>query len=135
MTEPRIDRASPQLHPSLRAPRIGGGRGFSDELRPTAPERRGPPGLVRLAGEIADGAGPVGALVSAGIGAIGGDAHNRTGEFDQMWAMQAESRAANLEYLELQQAAQDENRRFTTASNLMKARHDTAKAAVSNIRV
>ncbi len=33
------------------------------------------------------------------------------------------------------EAMQSENRRFTTMSNLLKARHDTAKSAISNIRV
>jgi hypothetical protein len=52
-----------------------------------------------------------------------------------MWEMQRESQAFNLEYLALQESMQSENRRFTTMSNLMKARHDTSKAAIGNIRV
>lgn len=40
----------------------------------------------------------------------------------------------NMEYLRLQQQIQAENRRFTTVSNVMKARHETAKNAINNIR-
>ncbi len=40
----------------------------------------------------------------------------------------------NMEYLRLQQQIQAENRRFTTLSNVMKARHETAKNSINNIR-
>ena len=36
--------------------------------------------------------------------------------------------------LALQQHIQQENQVFTTVSNVMRAKHDTAKAAVSNVR-
>jgi hypothetical protein len=36
--------------------------------------------------------------------------------------------------LGLQQAMQNENRQFTTVSNVMKTKHDTAKNAISNVR-
>lgn len=51
-----------------------------------------------------------------------------------MQAMQRESQVFNLQLLELQEQIQQENRRFTTVSNVLRAKHDTAKAAVSNIR-
>jgi hypothetical protein len=51
-----------------------------------------------------------------------------------MHAMQRESQAFNLQLLNLQEDVQQENRRFTTLSNVLRAKHDTAKAAVSNIR-
>ena len=50
-----------------------------------------------------------------------------------MYAMQRESQAFNLQLLNLQQDVQDENRRFTTVSNCLKAAHDTAKQAVNNM--
>ena len=40
----------------------------------------------------------------------------------------------NLQYLQLQQDMQAENRQFTMMSNIMKTKHDTAKAAINNIR-
>lgn len=42
--------------------------------------------------------------------------------------------ASNLQLLALQQQIQDESQRFSTVSNVMRAKYDTAKAAVSNIR-
>jgi len=39
-----------------------------------------------------------------------------------------------LEYMELQNRMQRESRRFTTISDLMKTRHDTAKASIQNMR-
>ncbi len=40
----------------------------------------------------------------------------------------------SLRYLNLQQNMQQENRQYTMVSNVMKVRHDTAKAAINNIR-
>jgi len=40
----------------------------------------------------------------------------------------------NLQYLELQQEMQNENRQFTMVSNIMKTKHDTAKNSINNIR-
>jgi hypothetical protein len=39
-----------------------------------------------------------------------------------------------LYYLSLQQRIQDENRYYTTMSNTLKARHDTVKNSISNLR-
>jgi hypothetical protein len=55
-------------------------------------------------------------------------------EMATMQAMQRESQVFNMQLLELQENVQQENRRFTTVSNVLRAKHDTAKAAVSNIR-
>ncbi len=44
------------------------------------------------------------------------------------------SQSFNMQYLGLQQQMQDENRRFTLISNIMKTKHDTAKNAINNIR-
>jgi len=48
--------------------------------------------------------------------------------------MQKANRSFNLQYLALQQKMQDESRRFTLLSNIMKTKHDTAKNSISNIR-
>ena len=45
-----------------------------------------------------------------------------------------EGQLSNTQLLVLQQQIQQENQQFSTLSNVMRARHDTAKAAVSNIR-
>jgi hypothetical protein len=44
------------------------------------------------------------------------------------------SESFNMQYLDLQKQMQDENRRFTLLSNIMKTKHDTAKNAINNIR-
>ena len=44
------------------------------------------------------------------------------------------SQSFNLQYLDLQQQMQDENRRFALLSNVMKTKHDTANSSISNIR-
>lgn len=48
--------------------------------------------------------------------------------------MQEMSQSFNLQYLQLQQHMQQQNRQFTLVSNIMKTKHDTAKAAINNIR-
>ena len=40
----------------------------------------------------------------------------------------------NLQYLQLQNSMQNENRQFAMVSNVMKTKHDTAKNSISNIR-
>jgi len=44
------------------------------------------------------------------------------------------SQSFNIRYLDLQKRMQDENRRYTLVSNIMKRKHDTAKNAINNIR-
>ena len=48
--------------------------------------------------------------------------------------MQEMNQSFNLQYLNLQQNMQQENRQFTMMSNIMKTKHDTAKSAINNIR-
>ena len=106
---------------------------------PTKPKKR-------FAGALAHGAldsiATVGSLVPGGqiIAAAANGIKSITGgpmndQMAQMWEMQRESQAFNLQYLELQTAIQDDNRQFSTLSNLLKARHDTAKSAINNIQV
>ena len=40
----------------------------------------------------------------------------------------------NMQYLMLQQSMQDESRRFTLLSNIMKTKHDSAENSISNVR-
>jgi len=51
-----------------------------------------------------------------------------------MQAMQRENQAFNMQLLGLQEQVQQDSQRFTTISNVMRAKQDTAKAAISNIR-
>jgi hypothetical protein len=72
------------------------------------------------------GIGPAG-LPPAGTGAGTSGAPN-------VQAMMQDGQTSNMQMLALQQQIQDESQRFTTISNVMRAKYDTAKAAVSNIR-
>jgi hypothetical protein len=52
------------------------------------------------------------------------------------WAMdqQESTMAFNLQYLDLQDQSQVENRELVVVSNIMKTKHDTVKNSISNIR-
>jgi hypothetical protein len=76
------------------------------------------------------GGGAGGSAVAAAAGTGGGPGSDIT----QVIQMQRESQSFSLQLLGLQQEVQDENRRFTTVSNVLKTAHDTAKGAVSNLR-
>ncbi len=56
-------------------------------------------------------------------------------EIDAMRKLQQEGQQASLQYLRLQQEMAQENRRFSLASSVLKAKHDTARAVLNNIRV
>jgi hypothetical protein len=83
--------------------------------------------ITGSAGTVPAGAAPPSALAVAGGGA--GPAGTASVE-----TLMQSGQASNLQLLALQQQVQQENQRFTTVSNVMRAKHDTAKAAVSNIR-
>jgi hypothetical protein len=79
-----------------------------------------------IGGSPRPGAG--GALPSAAAGGSGGDA------FEAARLLQAEGQSFNLRYLELQERLQRESREFTAMSNVMKVRHDAARAAIQNVQ-
>jgi hypothetical protein len=95
---------------ALAAPYVPGGMILSAAIRGAAS-----PGARAALDGGAGGAGPEGDLLDA----------TRT--------LQRESQAFNVRYLELQEAMQRESREFTTLTNVMKVKHDTAKAAITNI--
>ncbi len=82
-----------------------------------------------------DGGSPVARAVGSGAGpdSSAGAGSART-ELEAMRRLQQEGQKDSVQYLELQQEVQQANRRFTVASNLLKARHDTARAAINNLR-
>lgn len=93
--------------------------------------------LAGLAGTPPAGGAVLGQAVgtpASGTSALPGGAASDDGNMAAMHAMQRESQAFNLQLLGLQEEIQQENRRFTTLTNVLRAKHDTAKAAVSNIR-
>ena len=57
-----------------------------------------------------------------------------TGDPNQdIWELTQQSQEFNLMYLQLQEELNQENRRFSTLSNVLKTRHETALAVISNI--
>lgn len=56
------------------------------------------------------------------------DLMNQTKDMQEMMA------SFNLQYLQLQEKMQQENRSFSTISNVMKTKHDTAKSSINNVR-
>jgi hypothetical protein len=88
-----------------------------------------------LAAAVHGAAAGVGAPVTAGAPGLPAPLTAGGGsELGAMQEMQRESQAFNLQLLALQEEVQQENRRFSTLSNVLRAKHDTAKAAVGNIR-
>ena len=53
--------------------------------------------------------------------------------FQATKGMQETQMSFNLQYLQLQNSMQNENRQFTMVSNIVKAKHDTVKNSISNI--
>ncbi len=48
-------------------------------------------------------------------------------------ALQQEAQSFNLQYLQIQEGMQRESREFTALTNVMKVKHDSARAAINNI--
>ncbi|XXF76504.1 hypothetical protein P2318_26115 [Myxococcaceae bacterium GXIMD 01537] len=77
------------------------------------------------------------AVPGAGGAASAAGASGKGEQWDLLEAqkmMQAEGQAFNAAYLQLQNEMQRESREHNAVSNIMKVRHDSAKAAINNIR-
>ena len=70
---------------------------------------------------------------TAGLLPVGGGA-GALGTPTSVQSLMQDGQSSNMQMLALQQQIQEESQRFTTVSNVMRAKYDTAKAAVSNIR-
>ena len=73
-----------------------------------------------------------GYMGAVGARAAGGDAASQMMMATQQ--MQEMNQAFNLQYLQLQEKMQQEGREFTCLSNVMKAKNDTAKNSLSNLK-
>jgi len=97
------------------------------------------PGGAVLAGALRSAAQPL-ATASHGSpaaapasGASGGAAGGGGDVMEATRALQQEAQSFNLQYLQLQESMQRESREFTSLTNVMKVKHDSAKAAINNI--
>jgi hypothetical protein len=102
---------------ALAAPYVPGGAVLAAA---PAPARIGAGGGGGLTGGTAGSA--------AGAGAAGGG-----DVVEATRALQQEAQTFNLQYLQLQESMQRESREFTAVTNVMKVKHDSAKAAINNI--
>ncbi len=92
---------------------------------------------------VRGGLGAAGGALSEGGGAGGGESAEAPGGSvagagssanDTVSEALRANRNEAMKFLELQQRISAENRRYTALSNVMKARHETAKSAINNIR-
>jgi hypothetical protein len=79
------------------------------------------------------GAGSAGGSTAVGAAAGAGGLGSQGDLIEATRALQQEAQAMNLQYLQLQEQMQRESREFTALSNVMKVKHDSARAAISNI--
>ncbi len=114
-------------------------------LEATSPDRAKQfKGFLKETGRVAVGAlsvasgvvsSPLVSLAAGGATSSGTTTGSTTPELDAMKTLQTQNQKFSMDYLKLQTELQEENRRFTTLSNVEKARHDTAKAAINNLRI
>jgi hypothetical protein len=107
--------------------RLPGGPILAAALRPSASELGPVNGAATpsLAPEGAAGtAGTAGGVGASGTGAEGGS----------LEASLQQSANQNLYFIEIQERISAESRNYSTISNVLKARHDTVKNAIGNIR-
>jgi hypothetical protein len=120
---------------ALRAAASGVAQGVATTVELAAPYV--PAGTVLSAAvRSAAGAPPrsVATSVASGSGTTGGTAAGGEGDvLEATRTLQQEARTFNLQYLQLQEGMQRESREFTALTNVMRVKHDSAKAAISNI--
>ena len=118
----------------LGAPRLAAAVSVAESRATTAITGGGLSSRAPLAaGPAAAASGPGMPGSATGAAALAGTGAGHS-DLATMQAMQRESQVFNMQLLELQEEVQQEKRRFSTLSNVLRAKHDTAKAAVSNIR-
>jgi len=89
-------------------------------------------GVVGAAKQLAN-QDDAGALVHTSGDPLAGMDQGSQDLLDATRQLQAMNHAMNLEFLNLQQSANQEQRTFTTLSNLLASRHQAARAAIQNI--
>ena len=118
----------------LAAPYVPGGTVLSGALRSAAASARGRAGAFGADPGTAATRAAAGAAPGTAPGATGGAAAGGDGDIlEATRALQQEAQTFNLQYLQLQESMQRESREFQALSNVMKVKHDSAKAAINNI--
>ena len=88
---------------------------------------------ARLEALAADGESTLGITRSA-VGSASTAGGGQSEMLEATKNMQETQMSFNLQYLEIQNQMQNENRQFTAVSNIMKTKHDTVKNSISNVR-
>jgi hypothetical protein len=109
--------------------RLPGGPILAAALRPSASEV-GP----AVSGVAPQSLAPEGAAGTAGTAGGVGAASAGGGEGGSLDAALQQSANQNLYFIEIQERISAESRNYSTISNVLKARHDTVKNAIGNIR-
>ena len=117
--------AAEPLPPDLSAQELADAKRYVAWLRESAARMD----ALAEKGESAGGGG-----MDPAIGAAGGSGSGQDNLLAATKNMQETQMSFNLQYLQLQNSMQNENRQFTMLSNIMKTKHDTVKNSISNIR-
>lgn len=113
--------------------RLPGGPILAAALRPTAADLGGAVHTpATVSGRGVGASTPEGGAGTAGIG--GGAGAVGTGADGGIESALSQSANQNLYFLELQERMSAESRNYSAVSNVLKARHDTVKNAIGNIR-
>ncbi len=107
-----------------------GGQGAGGAGAPAGSQQVGADGIPIGGSYLNSSTGGQGAAAGGGTGAPG----SQQDLLNQTKGMQEMAQSFNLQYLQLQEKMQAENRSFSTVSNVMKTKHDTAKSSISNVR-
>ncbi len=139
LVAPTADRktAPSSFGDTLRAVALGAADGLaaaSNVLAPLAPAGMVLAGAVRGIAQATAGSPRPAASGASGPGASTGAGGAASDAFEAVRVLQQEGQSFNLRYLELQEQMQRETREFTAVSNVMKVRHDAARAAIQNVQ-
>ncbi len=125
---------------TLAAPYLPGGAVLAGALRTAVPASPAPGPTTGIVGSPAPAlastvTGPLtpGVATAIGTGATGVAPTGGGDLVDATRALQQQAQSFNLQFLQLQESMQRESREYTALSNVMKARHDTAKSVIGNI--
>jgi hypothetical protein len=108
--------------------RLPGGPILAAALRP-GPSDVGP---AQTSGAAAQSLAPEGAAGTSGASAVGSPAAGAEG--GSLESALSQSANQNLYFIEIQERISAESRNYSAISNVLKARHDTVKNAIGNIR-
>ncbi|MCL2777033.1 MAG: hypothetical protein FWD73_03440 [Polyangiaceae bacterium] len=115
------------------APSIGvplSGTGSSMSVRSATPE--GPVSLTNASATTTGSS--VGSTLTGSLSSATGATNTSTTGSGSIESSLQQSQEMNLYYLQIQETVNQQNRSFTTVSNVLKTEHDTVKNAIGNLR-